>query len=133
MSPCDDPLNCLAETTKASYPYKQGRGDRSVNNEFYGCQYDHKKDEFYDCIHNELYNHQTGKAKVWKWGEYGYWYTTYEDRSSPKENNYAVYYSAGEYEFYDDWYGDTMNTNGLMSSKRGGGKKKEFINSMYSA
>ena len=55
MSPCEDPLDCLAETTKGLTPYEVGKGSRTVMNRFYGSYYDAKADQYYDCMHNEVY------------------------------------------------------------------------------
>ena len=58
---------------------------------------------------------------------------TWYKRPSSVEGNYAVYNTVtGDYEFYDDWYGISMNTNGIMRISQGrNGKERDFKSSIY--
>ena len=94
-------------------------------NGWYGAIYDPTADEYYDCIHNELYNHKTKVTKQWAegcsvWGVNNYWYVWEHEDPKRLTGSYSIFHSnLSLFEYYDAKYEMRIGTDGTVVYKDG--------------
>ena len=130
---CQEPFDCLAQTADATSLEATARpANGDMYNYTYGDFYDAEKNTYYDCCHDQQYNHGNTMCRWW------YHKTNYEDEwygwifghyASPNMmKGFQIDNTDNHSTLFQPYYGKRIEANGDVISLAGNdGSNDEFI------